>query len=376
MSDIYNDLGVKKIINAAGTYTVLGGSRMSEKTLEDIRAAAGSFVRIRDLQAKINAEIARMTRNEAAYVTNGAAAGLYLATCAAVQRHYGKRHFYVTKPELRACNALVFKAHRNPYDYTIGQAGVQYKEIGYPNFILPVTAEDFEAAFDDNTCMVYYVWAVWTPDGASAIGLEDVIRIAHEHGVPVVVDAAAQLPPLENLWKFTAEMGADAALFSGGKDIRGPQSSGLMVGSRDFIADAASIGFPVYGAGRMQKVGREEQVGLYSALKQYIEMDHDARAEWCEGEVRKVIDAFAASPVFRAERSFPNEAGQPIARAWVHIVKEGVDVEAVKTALLDGDPAVFVMDDGHNNFFINPMEMYEGETETVIAQLKKLDNNL
>ena len=370
MSGIYDDLGVKKIINAAGTYTVLGGSRMSDKTLEDIRAAAGSFVRIRDLQVKINGEIAAMTRNEAAYVTNGAAAGLYLATCAALQKHYGRRHFYLTEDEKRACNALVFKAHRNPYDYTIGQAGVQYKEIGYPNFILPVTAEDFEAAIDDNTCMVYYVWAVWTPDGAAAIGLEDVIRIAHAHSLPVIVDAAAQLPPLENLWKFTAGMGADAALFSGGKDIRGPQSSGLMVGKKDFIDAAASIGFPVYGAGRMQKVGREEQVGLYSALKQYIEMDHEARAEWCEGEVAKVIDAFADSHVFRAERSFPNEAGQPIARSWVHIVTEGVDVEAVKAALLDGDPAVFVMDDGHNNFFINPMEMYPGETETVIAQLK------
>ena len=155
MSDIYDHLGVKKIINAAGTYTVLGGSRMSEKTLSDIRAAAGSFVRIRDLQGKINREIAKMTRNEAAYVTNGAAAGLYLATCAAMQKHYGRRHFYLTEDEKRACKALVFKAHRNPYDFTIGQAGAQYKEIGYPNFILPITEEDFEAAFDPDVCMVY-----------------------------------------------------------------------------------------------------------------------------------------------------------------------------------------------------------------------------
>ena len=211
--DIYDELGVRKMINAAGTYTILGGSRMSDKTLSDMRDAANSFVRIRELQTAVHEKIAQMTGNEAAYVTNGATAGLYLAACASVQRHYKRKFAYIQKEEIEACHAIMLKAHRNPYDYTIGQAGLQYRELGYPNFILPVTAEDLEAAFDDNTCMVYYVWAVWTPEGAAQISLEDVIRISHEHSVPVVVDAAAQLPPLEHLWKFTAEMGADAALF-------------------------------------------------------------------------------------------------------------------------------------------------------------------
>lgn len=372
MSDIYSELEVKKIINAAGTYTVLGGSRMSDKTLEDIKSASGSFVQIRELQKKVNSEVAKITKNEAAYITNGATAGLYLATCAAVQRKLGKgRHYYLTLEDAARCNVAIFKSHRNPYDYTIGQAGVKYNEIGYPNFILPVTEEDLRQAINENTVAVYYAWAIWTPAGAEIISLEDTIRVAHEYDIPVIVDAAAQLPPLENLWKFTTEMGADAALFSGGKDIRGPQSSGLMVGKKDFIDTVSSIGFPTYGAGRMQKVGREELIGLYSALKQYVEMDHDKRAEWCEGEVQKVIDATAGSQVFRAQRDFPNEAGQPIARALVKIIKDGLDVEEVKSKLLDGEPSVFVMDDGNNNFFINPMEMYEGETEIIIERLKE-----
>ena len=373
MSDIYDKLGVKKIINAAGTYTVLGGSRMSEQTLSDIKEASGAFVKIKDLQQKVNAEIAKMTKNEAAYITNGATAGLYLATCAAMEKKLNKgRHYYLSAEDKAKCNVAVFKGHRNPYDFTIGQAGAQYNEIGYPNFILPVTDEDLRQAINENTIAVYYVWAIWTPPGAEIISLEDTIRIAHEYGIPVIVDAAAQLPPLENLWKFTAEMGADAALFSGGKDIRGPQSSGLMVGKKEFIDTVASIGFPVYGAGRMQKVGREEMIGLYSALKQYIELDHEERANWCEGEVQKVIDAFSDSKTFSAVRDFPNEAGQPIARALVSIKREGLDVEEVKKALLDGDPAIFVMDDGNNNFFINPMEMYEGQTEIVIEKLKEI----
>ncbi len=368
MSDIYSELGVRKMINAAGTYTVAGGSRMSEKTLEDMKSAAGSFVEIRKLQKVINAEIARMTKNEAAFVTCGAAAGLFLSVCAAVQLKYGKaRHFYMDRRLLSEYNVVVFKSHRNPYDFTIQEAGLSYQEIGYPNFILPATEEDLIRAIDEKTAAVYYVHAVWTPEGA--LSLEKTIKIAHENGVPVIVDAAAQLPPLENLWKFT-QMGADAALFSGGKDIRGPQSSGLVLGKKAFIDAVSSIGFPNYGAGRMLKTGREELVGLYSALKQYVEMDHEKRADWCEGEVLKLVDAFAGSDLFSAERDFPNEAGQPIARALVMIKDGKISSDAVQKGMLEGEPSVYLMTNDEKSFFINPMTLYPGETEIIIERLK------
>ena len=368
MSDIYRELGVRKMINAAGTFTVAGGSRMSEKTLEDMKSAAESFVEIRALQKVIHAEIARMTKNEAAFVTCGAAAGLFLSICAAVQLKYGKtRHFYMDRELLSEYNIVVFKSHRNPYDFTIHEAGLSYKEIGYPNFILPATDEDLENAIDEKTAAIYYVHAVWTPDGA--LGLEKTIKTAHEHGIPVIVDAAAQLPPLENLWKFT-QMGADAVLFSGGKDIRGPQSSGLVLGKKEFIDVVSSIGFPNYGAGRMLKTGREELVGLYSALKQYVEMDHEKRADWCEREVRKLIDAFADSSTFFAERDFPNEAGQPIARALVRIKDGKLSSETVKNGMLTGEPSVYLMTNDDSSFFINPMTLYPGETEIIIERLK------
>ena len=375
MSSIYDELGLTKMINAAGTYTVLGGSRMSAKTIEDIKSASENFVQIRDMQKVVNAKIAELTKNEAAYVTNGATCALYLATCAAVQRKLNKgRFFYLTREEIESCNVVLFKSHRNPYDFTIGQAGAQYKEIGYPNFILPGTCEDLEQTIDDKTCMIYYVHAVWTPEGA--LDLENTIRIAHEHNIPVVVDAAAQLPPIENLWKFTTDMGADAVLFSGGKDIRGPQSSGMILGKKDFIEIVAGLGFPTYGVGRMLKVGREEQIGLYSALKQYVEMDHDARAEWCEGEVKKIIDAFADSKCFRPERSFPNEAGQPIARTLVKVITNKFNALDIKEKLLSGTPSIFCMEENEQGFFVNPMTMYEGETEIFIKRLKEIEKEL
>ena len=122
-----------------------------------MQQAAGSFVQIRELQAKINKELAKLTKNEAAYVTNGAAAGLYLATCAAIQKKCGQsRHYYLSKDQIGQCNVVVFKAHRNPYDFAIQQAGASYKEIGYPNFILPATGEDLEEAIDEHTaCLLY-----------------------------------------------------------------------------------------------------------------------------------------------------------------------------------------------------------------------------
>lgn len=372
MSDIYEELNVKKIINAAGTYTVLGGSRMSDQTLQAMQQAAGSFVQLKELQVKINEALAKLTKNEAAYVTNGAAAGLYLATCAAIQKKCGhSRHYYLTKEQIAQCNVVVFKAHRNPYDFAIHQAGATYKEIGYPNYILPATEEDLEESIDENTAAIYYVSAVWTPDGA--LPLEQVILTAKKYGIPVIVDAAAQLPPLENLWKFTG-MGADAVLFSGGKDIRGPQSSGLMVGKKEFIDIVASLGFPVYGVGRMLKVGREEMVGVYTAVKQYVEMDHDERSNWCEKEVAKVIEAMKDSELFSAVRSFPNEAGQPIARAYVEIKNQDLKACQVKERLLEGDPGIFVMEEGERGFYINPMTLYPGEVEVILKRLKKMED--
>lgn len=374
MKNLYEGLGVKRIINAAGTYTILGGSKMSDATLAAMGEASRSYVRIRELQQKVNGEIARMTRNEAAYVPNGAAAGLYLAIAAAIeQKHGGKRFYYMRPEEIRQYNIAMFKAHRNPYDLVIGQLGAEYREISFPNLIFPPTAEDLAQAIDHNTAAVYYAMAGWT--AAGDMPLEEVIAIAKPRGVPVIVDAAAQLPPVENLWRLTG-LGADVVLFSGGKDLRGPQASGLMVGRGPFLETVTALGFPNYGIGRMLKVGREELVGLYAAICQYLEMDHDARLAWCEAQVKMAGEALAASTVFSASRSFPNEAGQPIPRALVRITRPGVTVEAVRNYLLADDPGVYVLSEAEGTFFLNPMSLEEGEMELILGRLAQFESGV
>ena len=365
---IYKEFNIQPIINASGSYTMLGGSKMSKQTLMDMESASENFVQIKELQDKVYEEIARMTKNVSACITNGATAGLYLSVAAAVQRKYNKRFYYLTKEEISKCNVVMFKAHRNPYDLVISQLGLKYKEIAFPNIMLPPTKEDLQEAIDENTVAFLYVDTGWTPEGD--MPLEDIIEIKRQKEIPVIVDAAAQLPPVENLWRFS-EIGADVTVFSGGKDLKGPQSSGLMVGNNEFMSIVKSLSFPTYGIGRMLKVGREELVGLYSAIKQYINMDHDKRYDWCENEINKLEKSFYNHPLFEVKRSFPNEAGQPIARAHVRIKNEKILFSDIQKYMIQGNVSVYIMSEEPGSFYINPMTLYDEEMDKIIDKLKR-----
>ena len=183
------------------------------------------------------------------------------------------------------------------------------------------------------------------------------------------------MPPVENLWKFT-EQGATAVLFSGGKDIRGPQTSGFVCGKRNFIVQLYDIGFPEYGPGRIMKVGREEMVGLYSAVKQYVNADHKERLAWCESEIDKLILWSKTSSLFNAERSFPNEAGQPIPRAEINIVNNSIESSLVIQMLLEEEPGIIVGEKNNNGFYINPMTLDKGDLEIIIEKLSDIEKKL
>lgn len=366
--NIYEELGVVPVINAAGTYTAWGGSCMSAETLSHMAQAAQQFVSIRELQAKVHEKIAQLTSNEAAYVSNGAATGLYLAVAACVERKARKPFYYLDRKQVSDYNVAVFRSHRNPYDMVIQHLGVNYSEIGFPNIILPATEADIEQTINERTVAFYFAYSTWTAPGDA--DLETVIRICQRHDIPVIVDAAAQLPPKENLWKFT-EMGASLVLFSGGKYLRGPQSSGLVVGRKELVDMITSIGFPNYGIGRMMKVGREELIGLYSAIKQYVQEDEAERRDWCEKQVEIMIETLSARKEIKAAYSFPNEAGQPIPRVCVQMAQPGADIEWLYKALLDGTPRILTGLE-NNCLFINPMTMKPDDTPIILEKITEL----
>lgn len=349
----YQTLGIRPIINAYATVTKYGGSLMPPEVVSAMTAAAGSFVDLAQLQARVGERIARLTRNEAAYVTSGAAAGIELAAAAALL----SKHPEALKrfPHIADFNdeAIIFRGQRNPYDYSIKAVGLKYVEIaGSP--------DELEAAISPRTAAVF-----WFPRGEAdtdAISLTDVIAIADEQDIPVIVDAAAQLPPAENLWRFT-EMGAAIALFSGGKDLRGPQSSGLMLGRRDLIDAIRPISNPNHGLGRPFKVGKEELMGALAAVERYLQLDHAARAQYCEDAVRLFCEALNPLAGVCAERAFPNEAGQPL--PWCRVTVDagllGKTADDLVQAFLEHEPAIAVSPLNEAQFHLNPMTLNPGE---------------
>lgn len=365
---VYDALGVRTFINAAGTYTRLGGSRMPRPVADAMRAAADHFVEIDTLQAAIGARIAALTHNEAAYVTSGAAAGLFLATAACMAGNDPARTRQLPDATGMPNRVVIYRAHRNPYDYAPRTLPITLIEVGFPNEISPATEWELEQTLAPGAAALLYVIAGWTATGA--LPLEQTLAIAHRHGVPVIVDAAAQLPPPENLWRFT-HLGADLVVFSGGKDLCGPQASGLILGRSDLIAACALLGAPHHGIGRPLKVGKEELVGLHAAIAWYLSRDHEERARWAEQFVARLCAQVARAGIM-AERRFPNEAGQPVARALIRFEGDAAEARCARAVaqLRAGQPSVEVgAGEGPTSFFVNPMTVERDEEEILLACL-------
>lgn len=373
--DIYEELGVKKIINCAGTYTVVGGSRMSEASMAAMNEAARSHVVIEELQKAVYTRVAQLTRNEAACITSGAMAGIYLTIASCISMRYKKLFKYIAKERAQESEVIMFRAHRNPYDRGLEILGVKVVELGYPNNISVVTSEEFENAITEKTVAVLYLPSCkggWVPPGA--LDFKSTLHIAQKYNVPVIVDAAAQLPPKSNLWMFT-EAGASAVIFSGGKDLKGPQTTGLVLGKRELLQWVEANNFPKYGIGRMHKVGREELSGIYMAVKQYVENDEMARREECEKIVAQYVKAFAEDDCFHFERSWPNEAGQPIPRAKMVITAANLVPKQLEAMLAQNERSIFVISE-NGSIYINPMTIDYQEALYVLFVLKRLNEGM
>ena len=293
--DYYDKLGVTKIINAAGTYTNLTASTMPDSVQAAVARAAETPVRLVELQKAAGEYLAKKLNCEAAMVTAGAASALTLGTagCLTVANHCGIRDIPVEVAHLKN-EVVVQKAHRYGYDQALLCCGVRMIEVE--------TLAEYEAAFNERTVMAHFYNAA----EQGRISREDWIRVAHAHRVPCFNDAAADVPPISNLWNYT-RMGFDLVAFSGGKGIRGPQNAGLLLGRKDLIATATASNNPFDGVGRGMKVAKEQIVGMVAAVDWFLsqsdagmEKEFRRRADRIAGHLKglsSVVTEVAVPPV-------------------------------------------------------------------------------
>ncbi len=360
--NIYDELGVKRYINATATITAMGGSIMPPEVLAAMNEASKSYVSIAELQEKAGAAIAKLTNNEAAFVTNGAAAGMVLATAAIIAGSDPEKKMQLPFTDGMANEILVYGPGRVGYDYAIKQAGGKLVNYGDENGATP---EQLTSAINERTAGIFVFY--FEHRMGKQLPLETIVEIARQHKLPVIVDAAAQIPKRENLWRFTRDLGVDLALFSGGKGLRGPQSSGLAVGKKWIIDIIATYACPNGGIGRPMKVGKEEIIGLLKAVELYMSCDAEAIDRSYEEQVQAVIDAFAGTDI-KVVRDFPSEAGQPMPRAKVSGF--ACDGQELAERLKAGQPGVLVAAD-KEALYINPQTLMDGEISLVIERLKE-----
>jgi uncharacterized pyridoxal phosphate-dependent enzyme len=359
---IYERLGVHRVINAYECLTRLGGSRMDPEVLAAMTEASQWFVQLDELQQKTGERIAALVGVEAAYVTSGAAAGLTLATAASIAGTDPSRITRLPDTRGMANEVVIERSHRNRYDHAIRQAGATFSEYGFARGTEPW---ELEAAITPQTAAVAYFVTNATP---WTLPLPTVAAIAHRHGLPVIVDAAAELPPAENLRRFVDE-GGDLVVFSGGKGLRGPQCSGLILGRRDLIAACAANASPRHAIGRPMKVGKEEMVGLLVALERYLADPPEARQKRWEAQVRQAVAALQDLPGLIPERVFPMPTGKLIPRALVRVTAAcPLTADAIIAALADGDPVIAVRPDPAG-FIIDPQTLCDGEVNVICARI-------
>jgi L-seryl-tRNA(Ser) seleniumtransferase len=358
------ELGLRRVINASATLTALGGSLMPPEVVSAMAAGAEQFVDYRALQAAVGTRVAELTHNEAAYISSGAAAGVTLSIAACMT---GTDLDLVRRfPDAEAFprnEVLVYETQRNGYDYAAAVTGARMMDVAGNDLLAERITEKTAAV----------LWFAGTRLRGDTPPLEEIIAIAHGAGIPVIVDAAAQIPAVSNLWHFSRNLGADLVIFSGGKGLRGPQSSGLILGRAHLIEVVGLNASPHYSIGRPMKVGKEELFGILAAVEWTLAQDEPAMVASYEETVRYWIDGLRGIPGIEVSRGFPSEAGQPHARAIVRVLPENpLGRDAIQEALWEMDPRIAVWPEGDDMIALNPQTIEPGEGEIVLASLRSV----
>ena len=394
---VYEDLGLTPIINASGSVTRLGGAPMPRKVLDAMTEAAAGSVPLEFLQAKACVNIAAVTGVEAGIVTAGAASALTLGAAAIMTRWDRGRMELLPRSESFPNEFVIAREQRSGYDHAVRAAGARLVEVGFNEIVSGAgvrrtEAWEYEAAFGPNTVGVLYVFT-----NNSEPPLSEVVAIAHKHGLPVLVDAAAELPPRSNLIDIPAT-GADLVAFSGGKSIRGPQSTGILAGRRDLVGpafaqlvdmddhpslwdppkelvdiDQLKGGPPRHGIGRAHKVSKEEIVGLLTALELFAAGAYDEEVAGYRQRLERIAEALSAAPVTCTIHDRGDGESFPLLDIVVDEDAVGKSAFNICAALRAGSPPIYA---GHGKLAqgtltVNPLNLDDVSADTLARRVRE-----
>ncbi len=360
--DYFKELGVRRILNAAGTYTMLTGSLMPEEVIDAWNYAARSFVVLDELHDAVGRRIAELLGAEAAMVTAGAASALTLGTAACITGKDPEKIRRLPNTEGMKNEVIIQKSHRFAYDHAVRNCGVKLVEVE--------TVEELEAAINERTAMMLFLNLA---DPKGKIKREEFVALGKKHGIPTFNDAAADVPPVENLKKYIA-MGFDLVTFSGGKGLRGPQSAGLLLGRKDLIEAARLNTCPHADTiGRGMKVNKEELLAMLVAVERYLSLDHEKEWRELERRAQTIVKAVSNIPTVQTEIVVPEIANHV---PHVHIrwdaARLGLTPAEAKRRLREGDPSIEVTPSSDDVLVVNPWMLEPGETEIVARRLREV----
>ena len=332
-SSPYARLGVRPLINAAGTYTRLSASLLPPDVTAAMHEASKVYVDIPELQHAVGRRLADLLGVENALVTSGAAAALTLGTAACVAGSDPERIKRLPDVSGMKNEVIIQRSHHFAYDHAVRAVGITFVEVE--------TREDLQRAIGPRTAMLLYFNAA---DPPGRISREELVAAGKAAGVPTLIDAAADVPPVGRLSEY-ARMGFDLVCISGGKGLRGPQCSGLLLGRTDLVEAAFLNGSPFSDSiGRAAKVGKEEIVGLLTAVELFVKRDHDAVWKDWEAQAREIVRVVGAVPAVERAETFVPE----VANATPHVRIRWNEARApgkrrdVARQLSDGDPRIEV----------------------------------
>jgi L-seryl-tRNA(Ser) seleniumtransferase len=372
--DIYQELGAKPVINAIGSVTMLGGSTPVPEVKEAMEQADRAYISLMELEEKAGEAIARMVNVPAAYITSGAGSALTLATAAFMAGDDDSKIQQLPNTTGMKNEILIQRRQRYWYDRCLQLAGAKLVEFGSDQ---KTTRQDLERAIGPNTAAVHYYAVEQAPD-PKALSLEDTIEVARSQGVPVMVDSAGQIYPLENLGKYV-RMGADFQCIAA-KYMSAPQSTGLALGTAEMIRKLSLQSFVSYegrrvrGIGRPQKVDRQEIVGAVAAVRRWMTMNHEERLAYAERQTRTILAPLQGITGVKAQ-PIDNIVGHVPYGLTLEVDPSvtGLTVHDVVARLKKGDPPIWTrVRDGERWIAIHVFGLNQGEDQIVGQRIAEL----